>query len=127
MDATTAWLVDPAEPGVRAQALIHLEGRSPDDPVVTTAQRESLVRGSIARILDGLVVPSEPSGLWMPKYGAPFNRLIDPRRDGRYKPIYAKVMAETVRLEVEPHGPPSRWATLAAMRVLQSVGITGAR
>ena len=76
MDATTAWLVDPAEPGVRAQALIHLEGRSPDDRVVMAAQKESLVRGSIARILEGLVVPSDPSGLWTPKYGAPFHRLI---------------------------------------------------
>jgi hypothetical protein len=30
------------------------------------------------------------------------------------------MMAETVRLEVEPPSVPSRWATLAAMRVLQN-------
>jgi len=76
MDATTTWLLDPSEPGVRAQALIHLTGRSPDDPEVEAAQRESLVRGSIARILDGLTVPADPSGLWMPKYSAPIHRLI---------------------------------------------------
>lgn len=76
MNTTTAWLLDLAEPGVRAQALIHLEGRARDDPLVKSAERESLVRGSIAKVLDGLAVPSDPNGLWMPKYGAPFHRLI---------------------------------------------------
>ena len=76
MDATTAWLLDPVEPGVRAQVLIHLEERAADDPLVKEAQRESLIRGSIAVILDGLAVPLDPSGLWMPKYSAPFHRLI---------------------------------------------------
>jgi len=51
---------------------------------------------------------------------------VDPEGDPPYKPIYARMMAETVRLEVEPSGAPSRWATLAAMRVLQNVGLTGA-
>jgi hypothetical protein len=76
MDETTAWLLDSGEPGVRAQALMHLARRTRDDPIVKAAQRESLVRGSIAGILDGLVVPSDSSGLWMPKYGAPFHRLM---------------------------------------------------
>ena len=76
MNPTTAWLLDPTEPGVQAQALMHLARRACDDPIVKEAQRESLVRGSIARIIDGLAVPSDPSDLWMPKYGAPFHRLI---------------------------------------------------
>ena len=76
IDVTTAWLVDPVEPGVRAQALLYFAGRARDDPVVTAAQEESLVRGSIAKILDGLAVPSDPSDLWEPKYGAPYHRLI---------------------------------------------------
>lgn len=76
LNTTTAWLLEPAEPGVRAQALIHLQGRSRYDPEVNAAQREALVRGSIAKILDGLTVPTDPNGLWMPKYGAIFHRLI---------------------------------------------------
>ncbi len=51
---------------------------------------------------------------------------VDPEGDPPYKPIYAKMMAETVRLEVEPPIVPSRWSTLAAMRVLQNVGLTDA-
>jgi hypothetical protein len=50
---------------------------------------------------------------------------VDPEGDPPYKPIYAKMMAETVRLELEPPGAPSRWATLAAMRVLKNVGYAG--
>jgi hypothetical protein len=76
MEATMAWLLEPAEPGVRAQALMHFGGRARDDPLVKAAQDESLTRGSIAKILDGIVVPGEPSGLWLPKYGAPFHRLV---------------------------------------------------
>jgi len=76
MDATRAWLLDPAEPGVRAQALMIFEGRARDDALVKEAQRESLLRGSIAKVLDGLAVPSDASGLWVPKYGAPYHRLI---------------------------------------------------
>jgi hypothetical protein len=76
MNTTMAWLLDLAEPGVRAQALIHLAGRARDDPEVNAAQRESLVRGSIAKILNGLVVNSDLDSLWNPKYGAPYHRLI---------------------------------------------------
>jgi len=89
MDATTAWLVDPIEPGVQAQALMYFAGRPRDDPLVTSAQRESLVRGSIAKTLDGLTTPSDTNGLWEPKYSAPYHRLIAlaemgaPGSDGR--------------------------------------------
>ena len=89
MDATTTWLADPVEPGVRAQALMYFAGRPHDDPVVASAQRESLTRGSIAGILNGLTLPSDSGGLWEPKYGAPYHRLIAladmdaPGSDGR--------------------------------------------
>jgi len=64
---------------VRAQALIHLEGRDPSDPEVKTAQEDSLVRGSIAQVLRGLALTSghdSYDSLFLPRYGAPFHRLI---------------------------------------------------
>jgi hypothetical protein len=47
---------------------------------------------------------------------------VDPEGDPPYKPIWANFLATVVRLEVEPPGVPSRWATLEAMRVLQRTG-----
>jgi hypothetical protein len=38
MDATTAWLLDPVEPGVRAQALMYFTGASGEAPEVKAAQ-----------------------------------------------------------------------------------------
>jgi hypothetical protein len=79
MKESTAWLKDPTEPGVRAQALVQLEERAPDDPEVKAEQKASLHRGSIAKILDGLILTPEHDsyeGLFEPKYGAPFYRLI---------------------------------------------------
>ena len=64
---------------MRAQALIHLEGRDPSDPEVKTAQEDSLVRGSIAQVLRGLALTSghdSYDSLFLPRYGAPFHRLI---------------------------------------------------
>lgn len=76
MDETLAWLLDPAEPAVRAQALVDLAGRAPDDGEARAARRESVTRGSVARVLEGLVVPEDPNGLYVPKYGATFHRLV---------------------------------------------------
>jgi hypothetical protein len=51
---------------------------------------------------------------------------VDPEGDPPYKPIYAEMMKNKPKnkLEVEPPGSPSRWATLAAMRILRRVGRT---
>lgn len=67
------------EPGVRALALIHLEGRTPDDPEVKSVQKDSLLRGSIAKVLNGLnIAPGDDSydSLFLPRYQAPYHRLI---------------------------------------------------
>lgn len=74
-----AWLLDPAEPAARAQALIHLQGRAPNDPQVKDAQEDSLLRGSVAKVLDGLVLKPDYDSyekLFEPRYGAPYHRLI---------------------------------------------------
>jgi hypothetical protein len=79
LNLTTTWLLDPVEPAVRALALIHLEGRKPDDPEVKSAQRDSLLRGSIAEVLNGLIIASGHDtydGLFLPRYRAPYHRLI---------------------------------------------------
>jgi hypothetical protein len=47
---------------------------------------------------------------------------VDPEGDPPYKQIWEKFLATVVRLEVEPAGIPSRWATLAASRVLLKTG-----
>jgi len=74
---STDWLKDPVEPGVRAQALIQLEGRPLNDPEVKAAQKTSLHRGSIAKMLDGLnSEPCSVEGLFEPKYAAPYYRLV---------------------------------------------------
>ena len=46
---------------------------------------------------------------------------VDPEGDPPYKPIWNKFLATVVRLELEPPGTPSRWATLAAMRILKRI------
>jgi len=76
---TTNWLLNSAEPGVRAQTLIHLEERTPDDPEVKSAERDSLLRGSIAKVLNGIVPTLDHDSydsLFLPRYRAPYHRLI---------------------------------------------------
>jgi len=98
---TMAWLLDPVEPGVRALALIHLEGRNPDVQEVRSAQADSLVRGSIANVLNGLVLPSDHGSyenLFLPRYGAPYHRLIAladmdaPGRDQRIRNLMGRIL-----------------------------------
>jgi hypothetical protein len=77
MHPTLAWLLDPEEPAVRAKALVQELGRAPDDPEVQAARAASLVRGGVARLLDGLgPLPADNATLYVPKYTAPFHRLI---------------------------------------------------
>ncbi len=79
MNLTTTWLLEPEEPAVRALALIHLEGRNPDDPEVKSAQKDSLLRGSIAKVLNGLIIASGHDtydSLFLPRYRAPYHCLI---------------------------------------------------
>ena len=79
MNEEIKWLLDPVEPGVRAQALMHLEGRGSDDPEVKSAQETSLRQGSIANVLNGLVLTPDQDSydkLFLPRYGAPYHRLI---------------------------------------------------
>lgn len=71
-----AWLLDPADPAVRARALVDLLGRAPDDPDVKAARAETAERGSAARVLAGLAVPDEARALYVPKYGATFHRVV---------------------------------------------------
>lgn len=71
--------MEPTEPGVRAQALIDLMGRAYDDPEVKTAQEDALRRGSIAKVLGGLVLTPDHDSyekLMDPRYGTPYHRLI---------------------------------------------------
>ena len=59
--------------------MIHLEGRRSDDLEVRVAQRDSLVRGSVSKVVEGLVLPQDPDSydnLFLPRYGAPYHRLI---------------------------------------------------
>jgi len=230
MHQAITWVLDPLEPGVRAQALIDFGGRAQDDPQVIAAQEESLVRGSIAKVLNGLTLTPDHDSyekLMDPRYGTPYHRLValvdmgaprgdarvhatlerilevfakpdggfgrtggqhlgveagyepwrrihfprhyyydfllglelvtrlgnprdsrlkpaldllaskpvaddrwaidithpdvDPEGDPPYKSIMGKILATVIRLEVEPPGNPSRWATLAAMRVLREI------
>ncbi|MHB8604935.1 MAG: prenyltransferase/squalene oxidase repeat-containing protein [Thermoplasmatota archaeon] len=71
-----AWLLSPDEPAVRAEALVLLEDRSRDDADVRAARAASVERGSVARILAGLAMPTEPRGFYVPKYGAAYHRLV---------------------------------------------------
>jgi hypothetical protein len=68
--------------------------------------------------LDVLLAKKLANGRWQLDFTHPD---VDPEGDPPYKPIYAEMMRTTVRLEVEAPGKESRWATLAAMRVLQRV------
>jgi hypothetical protein len=68
--------------------------------------------------LDLLLSKSSGDGRWALDISHPD---VDPEGDPGYKP-YAEMIRTAVRLEVEPPGKPSRWATLAAMRVLQKTG-----
>src|SRR5688500_11666770 len=69
MDATVAWLLDPAEPAVRAQALVDLLDRDPGDPEVAAARGDIPRRGMAARVLaDVDLGAADP---YRPKYGAP--------------------------------------------------------
>ena len=66
-----AWLLDPAEPGVRAAALMRLLGRAPDDPEVVAARAAAMATDPIRAILaaqhaDGWWVKPGPG--YAPKY-----------------------------------------------------------
>src|SRR2546428_4394550 len=75
MDARV-WVLDDVEPSVRAQALVALRGRSPDDPEARAARSASLERGCVADVLDGLAAHRDRAALWEPKYAAPYPRLL---------------------------------------------------
>ncbi len=70
------WLLDGVEPAVRAQALVALDGRPPNDPDVLAARKASANRSCVARLLDGLMAPRDRTALWEPKYAAPYHRLV---------------------------------------------------
>lgn len=77
MDAVLAWLLDPADPAVRARTLVDLLDRAPGDPDVREARGALGERGSAARVLAGLRIGArDRASLYRPKYGAPFHRLI---------------------------------------------------
>lgn len=76
MDPVLAWLLDPADPAVRARTLVDLLGRAPDDPDVQAAGKEIGARGTAAPLLADATLPEDEHALYRPKYGAPFHRLI---------------------------------------------------
>jgi hypothetical protein len=101
MHQTITWLLNPLEPGVRAQALIDFGGRAHDDPEVIAAQEESLVHGSIAKVLNGLILTSDHDSyekLMDPRYGTPYHRLtalVDmgaPRGDARVHATLERIL-----------------------------------
>lgn len=73
-DAVRRWLDE--DTSVRAAALVRLDGRDPDEPEVARIRRDGYAQGSAARVLDGLGGPFEPATFYVPKYGAPFHRLV---------------------------------------------------
>jgi hypothetical protein len=75
-DAVLAWLLDPSEPAVRAQALVALAGRRPDDAEVREARAASAKEGAVARLLDGIGALGDANALYLPKYHTGWHRLI---------------------------------------------------
>ncbi|HUR69485.1 MAG TPA: hypothetical protein VM370_09580 [Candidatus Thermoplasmatota archaeon] len=69
-----AWLLDPAEPAVRARTLVDLLARADAD--VREARAAAPERGSAARLLADADLGARGQALYRPKYGAPFHRLI---------------------------------------------------
>lgn len=76
MKDVLAWLLDPADPGARAKALVDLAGRAPGDPEVVEARERSRKEGTVARLLEGLTFPNDGNGLYLPKYGTSWHRVI---------------------------------------------------
>jgi hypothetical protein len=66
-----AWLLEPADPGVRYLALRDLLGRLADDPELAAARGEAHERGPIAAVLDAMATAGywvEPGPGYNPKY-----------------------------------------------------------
>lgn len=76
VDATLAWLLEPADPAVRAKALVDLVGRSSDDREVLDARDASVAHGSVARLLAQLRGEGDASALYLPKYDSGWHQLI---------------------------------------------------
>jgi Prenyltransferase and squalene oxidase repeat len=72
----------------------------------------------LAPALDLLRSKRRPDGRWALDMTHPD---IDPEGDPPYKPVIKEFLAKVRRIEVEPPGEPSKWATLHAMRVLSRV------
>jgi hypothetical protein len=68
--------------------------------------------------LDLLISKKSTEGRWSLEDTHPD---VDPEGDPPYKPIYDEMMRNKPKnkLEIEPSGAPSRWATLLAMRIIQ--------
>ena len=101
MRESIEWVLESSDPGVRAQALVQLMGRTYDDPEVTTAQEDSLTRGSIAKVIDGLDLTPDHNSyekLMEPRYGTPYHRLIAladmsaPRSDRRIQDTLGRTL-----------------------------------
>ncbi len=73
-----AWLLEPADPGVRYLALRDLLDRPADDAELAAARQEAHDRGPIATVLTAMM----PEGCWAePRTGlqseVPLHRLVD--------------------------------------------------
>lgn len=71
----TDWLLDPADPAVRAAALVRLLGRPPGDPEVVAARAAALRTGPIA----GILAAQHPQGWWVkpgPGYGPKYTGTV---------------------------------------------------
>jgi len=114
-----AWLLEPADPGVRYLALRDLLGRSADDPELRAARSAAHTQGPIAAVLDAM----RPEGYWdqpgwnyLPKYrGIMWSLLLlaqlgaSPAEDGRI-PVaceYALTRALAAGGQVTAGGGPS--------------------
>jgi len=78
-DELITWLLEPADPAVRAAALQRLLGCRPDDPEVVRARRAATRTGPIA----GILAAMHPDGWWVkpglgyaPKYTGTVWELI---------------------------------------------------
>jgi hypothetical protein len=107
---TVAWLLEPADPGVRNLALRDLAGLSRDDPELLAAKAAAHTAGPIATVLAAM----DPAGFWVapgpgynPKYRSTVWSLIllaQLGADIRYDPRLARACDQILSTALTEHG-----------------------
>jgi hypothetical protein len=107
---TLAWLLEPADPGVRYLALRDMVGLPRDDPELLAAKAAAHTSAPIAAVLDSM----DPAGFWVspgpgynPKYRASVWSLIllaQLGADMRYDPRIARACDQILATALTEHG-----------------------